>query len=262
MVAPKLIFERLKGEFLAAMEACRERPKKEAVHSLRTSARRIEALLGATKARRRGDAEFGRKVARTLKALKPIRQAAGPMRDVDVQRELLAGLAGRRSGLEDLVGEGRKVEAALKRDRKEAEAELVSRIDGTRDAAIEALNGLASTLISSEWKLLLKDAKAFERKAAKRLDIANPESLHDYRKGAKFARYLAEMDDSAAAKHFAVSIKRVLDAIGRWHDWMLLAEVARETVGKASTLAGALRKERNRSRGRAIRLVKGWGRGV
>jgi hypothetical protein len=37
-------------------------------------------------------------------------------------------------------------------------------------------------------------------------------------------------------------LKRVLDVIGRWHNWILLTELARETLGKSSTLAAVLRK--------------------
>src|ERR1700729_3514018 len=131
MVEPGNIFERLQSEFFAALEACRVRPRQKAVHQLLTTTRRMEALLASAKRRRRGNAKFGRKLDKALKALKPIRKAAGPVRDMDVQRGLLEGLLQakgavpnvRRSVFKD---DARKLQAKLKKYRKDAAAELVA----------------------------------------------------------------------------------------------------------------------------------------
>ena len=128
MVEPGVIFEHLHSEFFAALEACRVRPRPKAVHQLRTTARRLEALLNAAKRRQRGNAKFGRKVDKALKALKPIRQAAGPVRDMDVQMGLLEGLlkakgkelpVGERSDFKD---EAKRLQAKLEKYRKGAAA--------------------------------------------------------------------------------------------------------------------------------------------
>ncbi len=64
------------------------------------------------------------------------------------------------------------------------------------------------------------------------MPLLDRENLHDFRKGAKKARYIAESDESdPAAKAIAKTIKRVQDAIGKWHDWEMVAGEAREALG-------------------------------
>jgi CHAD domain-containing protein len=55
--------------------------------------------------------------------------------------------------------------------------------------------------------------------------------LHDFRKGAKHARYLAEGGEDEWSQRTAKRLKRVQDAIGLWHDWVVLAEEARAAAG-------------------------------
>lgn len=263
MVDPERIFEHLQSEFFAALEACRVRPRPKAVHQLRTSARRMEALLHAVRRRRPGDAKLELKIDKALNALKPVRSGAGPVRDMDVQRRLLEELleeaGGPTLGAETgaLGAEARRVQGKLKKMRGVAADELVVVIANVADEARNRISLLQSDVYGTKFKSLLKDAFAIERRAGKGLDIADPESLHVYRKRAKFARYLAEMEaDSATAERFAMRLKRVLDLIGGWHDWMLLTQLARETVGKSSTLAGVLKRERDGSLRRAVRSVE------
>jgi len=63
-------------------------------------------------------------------------------------------------------------------------------------------------------------------------------------------------DESAQAERFAKRMKKVLDAIGGWHDWMLLTQLAKKTVGKSSALAKLLKKERDRALRRAVGAVE------
>ncbi len=82
-------------------------------------------------------------------------------------------------------------------------------------------------------------------------------SLHSFRKQIKAARYLAEMDNaSAPAKRLAQQLKKMLNSIGRWHDWLLLGQEATSAFGKHSLLANAIRAERNRAWTLAIRSVE------
>jgi CHAD domain-containing protein len=68
------------------------------------------------------------------------------------------------------------------------------------------------------------------------MPLLDKENLHDFRKGAKKARYVAESDDSdPAAVAMAKAVKRVQDAIGDWHDWTVVAEEAQEALGKNGT---------------------------
>jgi CHAD domain-containing protein len=98
---------------------------------------------------------------------------------------------------------------------------------------------------------------AIEKRSAGRLETGDPESLHAYRKRSKFSRYLAEMEEgSAPAERFAKGMKKVLDAIGAWHDWMLLTQLARETIGKSWALVRALKEEREGALRRAVGAVE------
>jgi CHAD domain-containing protein len=263
MVEAGLIFEHLHSEFFAALEACRVRPKSKAVHALRTTTRRLEALLTTAKRRRRGDVAFGRRVDEALKALKPVRRAAGPVRDMDVQLGLVEGLLKEKRAaipVEEhsvISEEAQKLQAKLKKCRKDAAAELVAAIGNAEGQELRRISPLHADLSEQRWAFLLKDALAIERRSARGLDAGDPVSLHAYRKGSKFSRYLAEMEESEAAKGFAKRMKEVLDAIGAWHDWMLLTQLAKETVGKSSALAKIVKKEREGALRRAIRAVEG-----
>jgi CHAD domain-containing protein len=264
MVDPGLIFERLQSGFFAALEACRVRPQQKAVHQLRTTTRRMEALLNTAKRRRHGNVKFGRKVDKALKALKPIRKAAGPVRDKDVQRGLLEDLLKARGGAmpaperSAISEQARKLQATLKKCRKDAAVGLVAAIEGAETKELRRISPLQAYVSKLNSMSLLKDARAVERRSAEGLDIADSDSLHEYRKSSKSARYLAEMEEeSAPAKRFAKRMKQVLDAIGAWHDWMLLTQLARETLGKSSALANVVKKERDRAFRKAVRAVEG-----
>src|ERR1700753_68267 len=71
--------------FQEALEQCVLTAEPEAVHRVRTGSRRLQAMIEATT-----PAEaFGKLTKARLQQLKRIRRAAGPVRDLDVQRQLL-----------------------------------------------------------------------------------------------------------------------------------------------------------------------------
>jgi CHAD domain-containing protein len=73
--------------------------------------------------------------------------------------------------------------------------------------------------------------EAFARLAnqMQQLDAGN---LHDFRKGAKKARYMAEAGgDDEHAGEVGKALKRLQDEIGDWHDWLVLAEEAHHALG-------------------------------
>jgi CHAD domain-containing protein len=88
------------------------------------------------------------------------------------------------------------------------------------------------------------------------------ENLHDFRKGAKKARYVAESDDKdPAAEAMAKAIKRVQDAIGEWHDWDVVRGEAREALHRdGAVLEAELEARANRAYERAMRITANMGR--
>jgi CHAD domain-containing protein len=86
-------------------------------------------------------------------------------------------------------------------------------------------------------------AMDFFARAAYAMPRLDTQNLHDFRKAAKKARYIAEAG-SADQSSVAKALKRVQDAIGEWHDWLCLQQDAREALGDdAPELRAALDAE-------------------
>jgi CHAD domain-containing protein len=87
-----------------------------------------------------------------------------------------------------------------------------------------------------------------------RLDADN---LHDFRKGAKKARYIAESGgDEEQATAVGKALKKLQDEIGEWHDWLVLADEARAALGdQGAELIQTLDAERDRHYDRAMKTT-------
>ncbi len=73
--------------------------------------------------------------------------------------------------------------------------------------------------------------EAFARLAA-HMQQLHAGNLHDFRKGAKKARYMAEAGgDDEYAGAVGKALKKLQDEIGDWHDWLVLAEEAQKALG-------------------------------
>ena len=81
------------------------------------------------------------------------------------------------------------------------------------------------------------------------MQVLDAGNLHDFRKGAKKARYVAELaaQGDEQAKQVGETLKKLQDEIGDWHDWLVLAEEAHRALGdKAMELIALLEEERER----------------
>ncbi len=269
-------------------------PEVDNVHQLRTGTRRVEATLEIL-AREAGARGLGMETEqvrlRWLRQLKKVRQASGAVRDLDVHRELLAehylpndansaaAVADVQSAEATSAEEVETDPAALLRAQAHAlDAWLASRRETAIHALRDALRGREAKLVAVEQAFVSAFAKrrsaarSTHRSAARlsledylrlmdampHLDAAN---LHDFRKGAKKARYVAEADDDDAAVAMTKAIKRVQDAIGDWHDWEVLAEESREALGEAGVvLEKDLDRNVKRAYDRALRTAATMGR--
>jgi CHAD domain-containing protein len=197
---------------------------------------------------------------RVLRQLKTVRAAAGPVRDLDVQRRLTAEIAekaGASGSVEErkrLAGDGKRLDERLHRRRKESAVKLTSVIRKAEPKLERSLGAIAEATARLRDTSLLKTARSIMLRSSLHLNDLSRESLHRYRKQTKAARYLAEMETtSVPAQRLAKRLRRVLDAIGRWHDLMLLAHDAKAVLGKRSMLAQAIREERDRALRLAVR---------
>jgi CHAD domain-containing protein len=250
------------------LEKCATDPDIDPVHDLRTGTRRLQAMVEAI-LRERGEDSLQESAEEWLDALKKMRRAAAPVRDLDVHRKLLQKLVkyGRERGAAGAVAPDGATgivtssapdiieapAAALPTDPAADQAEhLDAWLHHARQHHATALKKRAAKLLSK----FDGEAKAFEtamtqgprtrhrpRSAAmvalesfarlvhemQQLDDAN---LHDFRKGAKKARYIAESAaEDAHALAVGKALKRLQDDIGDWHDWLVLADEARAALG-------------------------------
>jgi CHAD domain-containing protein len=267
------------------LDACRkagESPKVEAVHQLRTGTRRVEATLEtlAREAAVRGlgkAAEEARQ--RWLRQLKKVRRASGAVRDFDVHRELLADnfLPSEEEAKLDaasfgettaLVKQARLLDAWLKTQRTEAARTLYGTLDGHASRLLDAEQQFMAALAkgSSRRNRAQRPAARLALEDYLRLMDAMPlldtENLHDFRKGAKKARYVAESDDKdPAAVAIGKAIKWVQDVIGEWHDWDVVRQEAREALhDDGAALEAQLEARTKRAYERALRMTTTMGR--
>ena len=205
-----------------------------------------------------------------LKLLKRIRRAAGAVRDLDVHRKLLEKQwLSKKNSRQEAAPEAPEA-APAEGASVPAEAQLPRGVEATPSNPVEqqardldtwlkhARQHHAQPLMKSatKWSVRLDGQLAsFEeamrhvrrrrgvRSAAvtaleefarlshhmQRLDEGN---LHDFRKGAKKARYMAESGgNDPQAGLVGKALKKLQDEIGDWHDWLVLAEEAHSALG-------------------------------
>jgi CHAD domain-containing protein len=205
----------------------------EVVHNFRTTTRRLEVLLEQLAP------DSGRNEKKLLKALGKIRKRAGRVRDLDVQlaalRSLKVPLEPRRKTqftqrlLELRVKQEKKLGKLLKKkDLREIQKRL-QRVPRSVD-----LNSTA-------------DPSAIAKKMIASVDRpkgrVDEEVLHSYRTVVKRARYAAEFaPKSEEATRLVAQLKRLQDALGNWHDWLILTQTAEQHLGgiNQSPLVAAL----------------------
>ena len=207
-------------------------PPPEEVHKLRTRARHIEAIAAAF------TEPHEKKARRLLKSIKPLRKAAGRVRDMDVltgnargltensHRDSLIhlverfGITRQKSArkLLDTVGQQRKTARhVLKQYAKLVKAALAEDNAGSSNAA----KAHAELHVQAVTKDLITELRRWPALSAR--------NIHRFRLKVKELRstlLLLPDFDSALAN----ALGNVKDQIGDWHDWQQLAEMAREIL--------------------------------
>ena len=287
-----LNIRRLARALRANLVKCGEDPAVRTVHHTRTGTRRLQATL-ENLVRETPEGESGEALRicaqKMMRHLKEIRRAAAPVRDFDVHRKLLEGIAARTPEPVALPDVMQQRESALARSEQIAvgagaggsgspqaggessaavsEAEqLDAWLKHSRRAAADALQSRAGKMAAKLDRRLAGLEKAMEgvrfaeaqspaflalgsfARLATEMQLLHAENLHQFRKGTKKARYIAELagkGDRDAAR-IARSLRSLQDQIGDWHDWLVLVEEAGTALGaETGGLAEVLEAQRD-----------------
>ncbi len=257
---------------------CAHDPDVDAVHDTRTGTRRIEATLEAKlrniDVQRADESDPLAKAARDWeRLLKRVRRAAAPVRDLDVHRKLLKklvpsskeGLEQAQNGVEDArASQAKRLDDALQAEREKHAVPLKKSAAKWAEKQEEHFSDFTAAL---EQKPALRARKpdaaamaldAFARLSTQMLQL-DAGNLHDFRKGAKKARYMAEAggeDEYAGA--VGKALKKLQDEIGDWHDWLVLAEEARDVLGDdGMQLTAEIERKRDLRFAAAMKLATG-----
>jgi len=264
------------------LELCAKEATIDAVHDIRTGTRRIEAMLdtilrervapglreGVPLKQHLQQDDTAKTAQRWMRLLKRIRRTAAPVRDLDVHRKLLEKLKPKKAILpgeravepidapamppSPIEQQADNLDAWLKQTRDEQARPLMKAAPkwaprvGTQLASLEEAMCRSPLRRRASRNAAVTALEAFARLASQmqQLDAGN---LHDFRKGAKKARYMAESggaDEQAGA--VGKALKRLQDEIGDWHDWLVLAEEAHEALGSHGVeLTALIEKERD-----------------
>ncbi len=223
------------------------RHRKEDVHGLRTTVRRLEVQLGKCPAKLSG-------------SLKRLRKKAGKVRDIDVHLGLLKTVLPPGSS-PSLQRQALQLRKSLESSRKRHLASL----QGTISSAAPRL---ASKLPSSAERASAHAPHA--EHVSQYLSHArqhflqwtteiprDSRQLHQLRILTKQLRYSLEpLQAIPEAATFAGKLKQVQDAIGSWHDWATLQQLAERHL-PAEPLSALLRARAAREYRQARRTAAG-----
>jgi CHAD domain-containing protein len=232
----------------AAILVCLAKPDKEAVHNLRTSTRRIEAQLELLALLPKLP-PHQKEARKALRLLTKLRRAAGRVRDLDVQRNLIGDETDGKNGGSRPTLELRKEASTLRRTlkrRRDQEADSLQHLLNkhrakfplTFEKLLAVLEPAESTALSEATLTALIREWYAQHTPCSPTAPQDPAQLHDIRKRAKLARYLAEsMPESAAsARSLAAHFEDLQQAGGKWHDWLLLQELSASELGHTAKL--------------------------
>ena len=210
-----------------------ENPSPEQVHRLRTRARKVEAIAGALAA------VEAPKSKQLLKAIKPLRKAAGAVRDMDVLTGNLLALPRKESGT-SLI----KLEEHLGATRKQSAGKLLDVVDMQRSKARRRLKRYAEAIesatsgkkpVARAGTQTLDEETGTDSRAdhladeIARCSTLSHNNLHAFRLKVKELRYVLQLLPYAS-KGLVDVLGKVKDQIGEWHDWEQLLDTAREVL--------------------------------
>jgi CHAD domain-containing protein len=202
-------------------------PTQDEVHDIRTNTRRVEATLQALQLGRR------RKGRRVLRAVTPIRQKAGNVRDMDVLTGFSAILSSNGDDqclvrLLEHLGEERARGASKLRKTMAKRRKVASRRLKACAAFVEKNFDKRGASKQSEWPV---DATAAALRISGELTSwprLSADNLHPFRLKVKEMQYVLQL--SGKDNELTKRLGEVKDQIGEWHDWTELDAIAKEVL--------------------------------
>ena len=259
-------FERHSARLREAIGVILSKPKPDDIHNLRSVLRRISAELRLLPA----SPQTTKQIARFVRLTRPIIRAAGKVRDLDVHADLLKKLPARlQPEIDELARhidkKRRRNARRLRRLVRDDHKELLSVFAKLQAAPIEepgaGPDAAPAESASSSTGTGRDLARETFGRAATVLDLRQSDQLHELRKAARDARYLAESnlkstgEDSAAASD-AARYRGIQQAVGEWHDYLTLAESARRYLDATSPLIPVIERLRDRHHHAALKSVQ------
>jgi CHAD domain-containing protein len=221
-VAPKTsqsVFEKLDRNLVKLSSELRP----QNVHGIRTGTRRLQILLGEL------SPKLNRNQKKLLKLLGRLRKRAGKLRDLDVQLAALRSLKIPREPrrktqlMNELIELRRSQEKKLT---KAADKNTIREIRKRLRRARKDFDPKASREPLAVARGMLEPMRFGDGELTEAL-------LHQYRILSKRARYAAEFGgQTPETTQFIAGVKRIQDALGDWHDWLILTQTASKQLGE------------------------------
>ena len=204
-------------------------PAPEQVHRLRTGARQMETVASALLPAN------ANKTRQLLKTIKPLRKAAGSVRDMDVMTSNALKLA-ETPGHDSLA----RLVTYLRSTRQENAAELVDAVKRRRKAARLHLKRFAKRVESAlkagdsgvravRLEGGVRDAEENLRRDLTQRPELGADNIHRFRLKIKELRSLLQLERDSDAG-FVRALGNAKSKIGEWHDWQQLREIADEIL--------------------------------
>lgn len=198
------------------------RQNAESVHGFRTTSRRVATLLEQLVPQR------DRNQKKLLKLLNRIRRRAGKVRDLDVQLAALRSLKIPQEPRRKTLLMHGLIELRAQHEKKLRKLLTKDAIRDLRKRLRRAARGVGSEATRDA----LKVARTMVNEVVRPAGPVSEELLHQYRTVLKRARYAAEFaPKSLESARFITHVKRLQDAVGNWHDWLILTQAAAKRLG-------------------------------
>jgi CHAD domain-containing protein len=231
----------------AAITLCLADPHEKPVHKLRTTTRRIEAQLALLEVISNVP-DHGKAAREAKRMLKKVRRAAGEVRDIDVQLDLIKSV--QEDAPRSMESAAGKLSRKLEADREDFSWKLAKLLRRRQSDLARPLEEILETLepvedlslSGSELASLTRRWFAENAPPEPRQGADDPDYLHSIRKVAKLTRYIAENAPKQAKRprSLAESFERLQQSGGEWHDWLVLSQIASDKLSEASPLTKAL----------------------